>query len=82
MKYIAPTAALALIASQSVAGTLTEPVVEEVMEPQTKAASSASWAVPLLLLGVVAAVVASGGDDDEVAEEPTTTDCISIGCGG
>lgn len=75
MKYIAPTAALALIATQSMAGTLTEPVVEEVMEPTVKS-SSAGWMVPVLLLGVAVLAIAANGDDDE--EE---TCSVSIGDG-
>ncbi len=50
MKYLPHAAALSLIASQAVAGDLSEPVITEIQdEPQ---ASSSGWIVPLLLLGV------------------------------
>ena len=69
MKYIAPIAAAALTITSANAGTLTEPVIEEV-ETVEAGSSSGGILLPLLLLGAVALVVASG-DDDEVPTTPT-----------
>ena len=59
-KLLTSAAIFAVIASSASAGTLTEPVVEEIMEPA--GSSSGGIIVPLLLLGVVAALIASKDD--------------------
>ena len=71
-KLLTSAAIFAVIASSASAGTLTEPVVEDVMEPEMAATDSSSNGilVPLLLLVAVAALIASNGDDDDRRPRP------------
>ncbi|GLQ34989.1 hypothetical protein GCM10007939_12720 [Amylibacter marinus] len=79
MKYIAPTAALVMSATQAVGGTLTDPAVEEIIEPATQAGSSANWIIPVLMIGAVAALASRSGNDPEQEPEESCM-YISIGC--
>ena len=71
LRKITLAAATLFSATAVKAGTLTEPVIEEVVEMTEKGSSSTGLLIPLLILGAVAALIASNGDDDEVA--PTAT---------
>lgn len=66
-KLLLSATAFAMATFSANAGTLTEPVVEEVMEPEMEAAGSSSGGIliPLLILAGVAALIASNGDDDD-----------------
>lgn len=64
-KMLLITSGFALSAYAAVAGTLTEPVIEEVAEMTEKGSSSGGILLPLLLLALVGAAIASKGDDDD-----------------
>ena len=66
-KFLLSATTFAMATTSINAGTLTEPIVEEVMEPEmaAKGSSSGGVLVPLLLLGVVAALIASSKDDED-----------------
>ncbi|GLQ33905.1 hypothetical protein GCM10007939_01880 [Amylibacter marinus] len=55
--------ALSVTATQ--AGTLTDPAVEEIIEPAAEGSSANGILIPLLILGVAIALVASSDDDDD-----------------
>ncbi|GLQ35584.1 hypothetical protein GCM10007939_18670 [Amylibacter marinus] len=54
-------------ASAVIAGTLTEPAVEEMVKVEEAGSSSSGILIPLLIVAVVAAVIASSDDDDDNA---------------
>jgi hypothetical protein len=71
MKYIAPIATLALIATQASAGSLVTPEIEPALEVvQEQPASSSDWIVPLLAVGLIAVMVTNSGGGT-----PTPTPC-------
>ena len=68
MKFIPHAAAISLLATQSVAGGLSDELVESpVLQEQEMAAPSGSsnWIIPLLIVGAIAAVAISSSDDDD-----------------
>ena len=62
-KLLSSVAALSLLASQTVAGTLEEPTVVAVQEVEEES-SSAGWVLPLIALGAIALIVSQDDDDD------------------
>lgn len=64
-KLLLSATAFAMASFSANAGTLTEPVIEEVKEPEMATGSSSSGGVliPLLLLAAVAALIASNDND-------------------
>ena len=72
MKFIPHAAALSLAATQSMAGGLSDAIVEApAMEPVAVAEpeGSAGWIIPVLIVGALVAIAVSSGDDDDDSED-------------
>ena len=73
MKFIPHAAAISLIATQTVAGGLSDELVESplIQEQEMAApAGSSNWIIPLLIVGAIAAVAIANSDDDDDPAEP------------
>ncbi|GLQ35456.1 hypothetical protein GCM10007939_17390 [Amylibacter marinus] len=65
-KLMLSVAAFATASTAAFSGTLTEPMVEEMVEDvETGGSSSSGILVPLLIVAAVAALIASSDDDDD-----------------
>ena len=72
MKYVPHAAAISLVATQSVAGGLSNSIMEApavVEAPMEEPSGSADWVLPLLLLGLFVGL-ASTDDDDNTPRPP------------
>lgn len=59
MKKLALAAVLSVAATNAIAGSLAEPVVEPVVIEQDTGSSSGAWIIPVLLLALIGVAAAS-----------------------
>lgn len=70
MKYLTPIAAAAIaVSSVAQAGTLSEPVIEEMVEAEAATSRSTGIIIPLLLIGALVLLVSQ--DDDSAPATPS-----------